>query len=173
MSYPAEAHEEARTSHQAYQAYQAKVLTVSDSVMRGEREDESGPAVARALAEAGFEVVEQATTADGVASVAGDLARLSSSFAGLVVTTGGTGFGPRDQTPEGTAEVIERQAPGFGELMRRSGPLAPLSRGIGGVRGHTLVINLPGSPKGALECLDAIMALLPHALSLLAGEQPH
>ena len=153
--------------------YQAKVLTVSDSVVRGEREDESGPAVAQALTEAGFEVVEQALTADGVASVAGDLVRLASAFTGLVVTTGGTGFGPRDQTPEGTSEVIEREAPGLGELMRRSGPMAPLSRGVAGIRGHALVVNLPGSPKGALECLGAIMGLLPHALSLLAGEQPH
>ena len=154
-------------------AHQAKVLTVSDSAMRGEREDESGPAVARALEEAGFQVVEQALTADGVASVAGDLVRMASAFAGLIVTTGGTGFGPRDQTPEGTAEVIERAAPGFGELMRRSGPLAPLSRGIAGVRGRALVVNLPGSPKGALESLAALIDLVPHALDLLAGERPH
>jgi molybdopterin adenylyltransferase len=153
--------------------YQAKVLTVSDSVMRGERDDESGPAVARALQEAGFEVVEQAQVADGAASVAGDLARMASSFVGVVITTGGTGFGPRDQTPEGTAEVLDRRAPGLAEAMRRSSPLAPLSRGIAGTRGHALVVNLPGSPKGALECLGAIVELLPHAISVLAGEQPH
>jgi molybdopterin adenylyltransferase len=153
--------------------YQAKVLTVSDSVMRGEREDESGPAVARALEEAGFEVVEQTRVADGAASVAGDLTRMASSFVGLVVTTGGTGFGPRDQTPEGTAEVIDRHAPGLGEAMRRSSPLAPLSRGIAGTRGRALVINLPGSPKAALECLGAVIDLLPHAIAVLAGEQPH
>jgi len=154
-------------------SYQAKVLTVSDSVMRGERQDESGPAVARALEDAGFEVVERKQVADGVASVAGDLARMASSFVGVVVTTGGTGFGPRDHTPEGTAEVLDRQAPGLGEAMRRSSSLAPLSRGIAGTRGHALVINLPGSPKGALECLAAIIDLLPHAISVLAGEQPH
>jgi molybdopterin adenylyltransferase len=153
--------------------YQAKVLTVSDSVMRGEREDESGPAVARALEEAGFEVVEETRVADGAASVAGDLTRMASSFVGLVVTTGGTGFGPRDQTPEGTAEVIDRHAPGLGEAMRRSSPLAPLSRGIAGTRGRALVINLPGSPKAALECLGAVIDLLPHAIAVLAGEQPH
>jgi molybdopterin adenylyltransferase len=153
--------------------YQAKVLTVSDSVMRGEREDQSGPAVAAALAQVGFEVVEQAVVADGVASVAGELTRLAASFTGLVVTTGGTGFGPRDFTPEGTAEVIERLAPGFGELMRRSGPLAPLSRGIAGVRGRALVVNLPGSPSGAVECVGAIAGLLPHALDLIAGGHPH
>ncbi len=153
--------------------YQAKVLTVSDSVVRGDRQDQSGPAVARALADAGFEVVEQSRVADGRASVAGDVARMASSFTGLVVTTGGTGFGPRDMTPEGTAEVLDRQAPGLAEAMRRSGPLGPLSRGVAGTRGSALVVNLPGSPKGALECLGAIVDLLPHALSVLAGEQPH
>jgi molybdenum cofactor synthesis domain-containing protein len=153
--------------------YQAKVLTVSDSVVRGDRQDQSGPAIARALADAGFEVVEQSRVADGRASVAGDVARMASSFTGLVVTTGGTGFGPRDMTPEGTAEVLDRQAPGLAEAMRRSGPLGPLSRGVAGTRGSALVVNLPGSPKGALECLGAIVDLLPHALSVLAGEQPH
>jgi molybdopterin adenylyltransferase len=153
--------------------YQAKVLTVSDSVMRGERDDESGPAVARALQGAGFEVIEQTQVADGAASVAGALARMASSFVGVVVTTGGTGFGPRDQTPEGTSEVLDRHAPGLGEAMRRSSPLAPLSRGIAGTRGQALVVNLPGSPTGALECLAAIIDLLPHAISVLAGEQPH
>ncbi len=154
-------------------SYQAKVLTVSDSVMRGEREDESGPAVAKALQDAGFEVVEQSTAPDGVAAVAGDLTRMASAFTGLVVTTGGTGFGPRDQTPEGTAEVVDRPAPGLAEAMRRSSPVAPLSRGMAGVRGRALLVNLPGSPKGALECLAAIIDLLPHAIAVLAGEQPH
>jgi molybdenum cofactor synthesis domain-containing protein len=154
-------------------SYQAKVLTVSDSVMRGERQDESGPAVVAALQAAGFEVIEQHCVADGASSVAGDLARMASSFVGLVVTTGGTGFGPRDQTPEGTAEVLDRHAPGFGEVMRRSSPLAPLSRGIAGTRGHALIVNLPGSPKGATECLAAILDLFPHAIDILAGGQPH
>ncbi|HTW10930.1 MAG TPA: MogA/MoaB family molybdenum cofactor biosynthesis protein [Acidimicrobiales bacterium] len=154
-------------------SYEAKVLTISDSVTRGEREDRSGPAVAQALRDAGFDVVEEAQVADGSASVAGELARMASSFVGVVVTTGGTGFGPRDQTPEGTAEVIDRHAPGFGEAMRRSSPLAPLSRGIAGTRGHALVINLPGSPTGAVECLAAVLGLLPHAISVLAGEKPH
>ncbi len=154
-------------------SYQAKVLTISDSVMRGEREDESGPAVAKALQDAGFEVIEQSSAPDGVASVAGDVTRMASAFVGLVVTTGGTGFGPRDLTPEGTAEVVDRPAPGLAEVMRRSSPIAPLSRGMAGTRGRALVVNLPGSPKGALECLAAIIDLLPHALSVLAGEQPH
>ncbi len=153
--------------------YQAKVLTVSDSVMTGEREDIGGPAVAGALREAGFEVVEEARVVDGIASVAGDLTRMASAFTGLVVTTGGTGFGPRDLTPEGTAEVLDRLAPGLAEAMRRSSPLAALSRGIAGTRGHALVLNLPGSPKGALECLAAVVGLLPHAVGVLAGEKPH
>ncbi len=154
-------------------SYQAKVLTVSDSVMRGEREDASGPAVVKALQDAGFEVVEQSTISDGVAAVAGDLTRMASGFTGLVVTTGGTGFSPRDLTPEGTAEVVDRPAPGLAEAMRRSSPIAPLSRGMAGIRGRAVLVNLPGSPKGALECLAAIIDLLPHAISVLAGEQPH
>lgn len=154
-------------------AYQAKVLTVSDSVTRGEREDESGPAVVRLLSDAGFDVIEHTQVADGVASVAGDLTRMASAFAGLLVTTGGTGFGPRDMTPEGTAEILDRHAPGLAEAMRRSSPLAALSRGIAGTRGHALVLNLPGSPKGAVECLRAVIDLLPHAVAILVGEQPH
>lgn len=118
-------------------ARQAKVLIVSDSVMRGERVDTAGPAVVLALQEAGFEVVEKSTVADGAASVAGDLARMASAFTGLIVTTGGTGFGPRDLTPEGTAEVLDRQAPGLGEVMRRSGPLAPLAWHRRDERAHT------------------------------------
>ena len=98
---------------------------------------------------------------------------MASAFTGLVVTTGGTGFGPRDMTPEGTAEVLDRLAPGLAEAMRRSSPLAALSRGIAGTRGRALVLNLPGSPKGALECLAAVVDLLPHAVSVLAGEKPH
>jgi len=141
--------------------------------MRGEREDESGPAVAKALRDAGFEVIEQFQVVDGVASVAGDLTRMCSAFTGLLVTTGGTGFAPRDMTPEGTAEILDRRAPGLAEAMYRSGPLAPLSRGIAGTRGRALIINLPGSTKGALECLGSIIDLLPHAVALLAGEQLH
>src|SRR6202030_1821464 len=134
---------------------QAKVVTVSDGVMAGTREDRSGAALATALEAAGFEVVERSVIADGVASVAGDLARLSASFAGLVVTTGGTGFGPRDQTPEGTKEIIEREAPGLAEAMRLVNPLGRLARGTAGIRGRSIILNTPGSPKGAVECLNA------------------
>jgi molybdenum cofactor synthesis domain-containing protein len=150
---------------------QAKVVTVSDGVMAGTREDLSGAALAEALQAAGFEVVERSVIADGVASVAGELARLSASFAGLVVTTGGTGFGPRDQTPEGTREIIERDAPGLAEAMRLVNPLGRLSRAVAGIRGHSIIVNTPGSPRGAVECLQAVIDVIPHALDLL-GDHP-
>ncbi len=150
---------------------QAKVVTVSDGVMAGTREDLSGAAVAQALEAAGYEVVERSVIADGVASVAGELARLSASFSGLVVTTGGTGFGPRDQTPEGTREIIERDAPGLAEAMRLVSPLGRLSRAVAGIRGHSIILNTPGSPKGSVECLQAVIDVIPHALDLL-GDQP-
>src|SRR5579859_3730240 len=149
----------------------AKVVTVSDGVMAGTREDLSGAALAETLTKAGFEVIERSVIADGVASVAGELARLSASFAGLVVTTGGTGFGPRDQTPEGTREILEREAPGLAEAMRLVNPLGRLSRAVAGIRGHSIILNTPGSPSGAVECLGAVLDVLPHAIDLL-GEQP-
>jgi molybdenum cofactor synthesis domain-containing protein len=150
---------------------QAKVVTVSDGVMSGTREDKSGEALETVLKAAGYEVVERSVVADGVASVAGELARVSASFHGLVVTTGGTGFAPRDQTPEGTREVIERDAPGLAEAMRLVSPLGRLSRGVAGIRGRSIILNTPGSPKGAVECLEAVVDILPHALDLL-GEAP-
>lgn len=150
---------------------EAKVVTVSDGVMAGTREDRSGTALAEVLDAAGFDVVERSVIADGVASVAGELTRLSASFSGLVVTTGGTGFAPRDQTPEGTREILERDAPGLAEAMRLVSPLGRLSRGLAGIRGHSVILNTPGSPKGAVECLNAVIDVLPHALDLLA-EQP-
>jgi len=151
--------------------WQAKVLTISDGVIAGTREDRSGAALEDALVAAGFEVVGRDVVADGVASVAGALSRLSGSFTGLVVTTGGTGFGPRDHTPEGTREVLEREAPGLAEAMRLINPLGRLSRGVAGVKGRTIILNTPGSPAGAVECLQAVVDVLPHALALLAGEQ--
>jgi len=146
----------------------AKVLTVSDGVVHGTREDLSGVALADALAAAGFTVVERALTADGADEVARALTALCDGFAGLVVTTGGTGFAPRDQTPEGTRRVIEREAPGLAEAMRLVSPLGRLSRGIAGVRGQAIVCNTPGSPKGCVEQINAIVDVLPHALRLLA-----
>ncbi len=150
---------------------QAKVLTVSDGVIAGTREDRSGAALAEALGAAGFEVVERAVAPDGVASVAGALSRLAGSFTGVVVTTGGTGFGPRDRTPEGTREVIERDAPGLAEAMRLVNPLGRLSRAVAGVRGRSIILNTPGSPSGAVECLQAVIDVLPHAVDLLSGQQ--
>lgn len=150
--------------------YEAKVVTVSDGVMGGTREDLSGEALAGALTEAGFSVVDRSVVADGVASVAGELVRMSANFWGVVVTTGGTGFAPRDQTPEGTSEVIERPAPGLAEAMRLASPLGRLSRGTAGIRGHSILLNTPGSPKGAVECLAAVADVLPHALDLLGGQ---
>jgi len=152
----------------------AKVVTVSDGVVAGTREDRSGAALADALGAAGFEVVERSVVADGVASVAGELARVTNSFAGLVVTTGGTGFGPRDHTPEATKEILDREAPGLAEAMRLVNPLGRLSRGVAGTRGLALILNTPGSPAGAIECLGAVIDVLPHALDLLAGDPtPH
>jgi molybdopterin adenylyltransferase len=154
----------------------AKVLTVSDGVMAGTREDRSGAALAEVLAAAGFEVVERSVVADGVVSVAGEVVRLCVGFAGLVVTTGGTGFAPRDHTPEGTLEVLEREAPGLAEAMRLVNPLGRLSRGVAGIRGQSIVLNTPGSPGGAAECLGAVIDVIPHALRLLADEptsHPH
>ena len=146
---------------------QAKVLTVSDGVIAGTRDDLSGRALVDSLTGAGFEVVEHRVTADGAEAVAAVLRVMSTDFAGLIVSTGGTGFAPRDQTPEGTRLVIEREAPGLAEAMRLVSPLGRLSRGIAGIRGDTIICNTPGSPKGCVEQLGAILDVLPHALRLL------
>ena len=151
----------------------AKVLTVSDGVVAGTRDDKSGSALAETLAGAGFDVVERLVVTDGVDAVAGALSRLAEGFAGLIVTTGGTGFGPRDLTPEGTRAVIERDAPGLAEAMRLVNPLGRLSRAVAGTLGDALVLNTPGSSKGAVECLGAVMDVVPHALDLLTGGRPH
>ncbi|MDQ6616123.1 MAG: MogA/MoaB family molybdenum cofactor biosynthesis protein [Actinomycetota bacterium] len=154
-------------------APRAKVLTVSDGVVAGTRDDRSGAALVTVLEANGFDVVETAVVADGVVSVAGALSRMASSFAGVVVTTGGTGFAPRDQTPEGTREVIEREAPGLAEAMRLVNPLGRLSRGIAGIKSHAIILNTPGSPQGAAECLGAVIDVLPHALALLGDRPTH
>ena len=151
----------------------AKVLTVSDGVIAGTRDDRSGAALATRLGEAGWQVVERRVVADGAASVRDALGELADGFAGLVVTTGGTGFGPRDLTPEGTRAAIDREAPGLAEAMRAVSPLGRLSRGVAGTIGTTLVINGPGSPAGAVETLDAVLDVLPHAVRLLAGRREH
>jgi molybdopterin adenylyltransferase len=156
----------------------AKVLVVSDGVVAGTRVDNAGPKVVARLTEAGFEVVEHAVTSDGIDEVASALRGLTAGFAGLVVTTGGTGFGPRDLTPEGTRMVIDREAPGLAEAMRRASdnpgkPFGMLSRGVCGTVGPAIVCNLPGSSSGALECVEVILPALPHALDLLGGGRPH
>ena len=148
-------------------SWAAKVLTVSDGVIAGTREDKSGVALQDALENAGFDVVERRVTSDGTDEVAAALRDLTAGFAGLVVTTGGTGFAPRDLTPEGTRAVIHREAPGLAEAMRLVSPLGRLSRGIAGTAGQAIVINTPGSPKGAVECFEAVADVLPHALALL------
>lgn len=148
----------------------AKVLTVSDGVIAGSRHDRSGEALAERLAAAGYSVVERRTAADGAESVTAALRVMTAGFSGVLVTTGGTGFGPRDLTPEGTRAVLERDAPGLAEAMRLANPpKGRLSRGVAGVVGACLVLNTPGSPTGAIESLEAVLDILPHALDLLAG----
>ncbi len=151
----------------------ARILTVSDSVTNGVVEDRSGPELARILSDAGFTIDSQRVVPDGVESVSRALLDMSSGYVGLLVTTGGTGFSPRDLTPEATRAVIEREAPGLAEAMRLTNPLGRLARGVAGTRGGTLILNVPGSPSGAVECLGAVLDVIPHALELLAGAHPH
>jgi molybdopterin adenylyltransferase len=156
----------------------AKVLTVSDGVVEGVREDKSGAALAEVLVAAGFEIVDRRVVADGVESVRDALIELCDGFAGLVMTTGGTGFGLRDLTPEGTRAAIEREAPGLAESIRIASNgegrnFGMLSRGVAGTRGGALVVNAPGSSGGAVEAFTAIAAVVPHALDLLSGGRPH
>ena len=148
----------------------AKILTVSDGVVAGTREDKSGDVLAETLASASFEIAERRATEDGTESVSNALSQMAANFAGLIVTTGGTGFTPRDLTPEGTLAVLDRQAPGLSEAMRLVNPLGRLSRGVAGTCGTTLILNTPGSTNGARECLEAVLDVLPHALRLLASQ---
>lgn len=151
-------------------ARRAKVLTVSDGVVAGTRQDRSGDALTEKLSASGFEVEERSVVADGAEAVEAELRRMAEGFWGLLVTTGGTGFGPRDETPEGTRLVLDRDAPGLAEAMRRVNPLGRLSRGVAGTVGRCLVLNTPGSTSGSVECLEAVLDVVPHALDLLAGE---
>jgi molybdopterin adenylyltransferase len=150
----------------------AAVLTVSDGVSAGTREDGSGDAAEDLLLDAGFDVQERRVVPDERAGIEDALRALAGAHT-LVVTTGGTGFGPRDVTPEATRAVIDREAPGLAELMRSTGlaqtPMAALSRAVAGTAGGALVLNLPGSPRGVRESLSAVLPVVPHALELLAG----
>jgi len=155
--------------------WQAAVITLSDKGARGEREDRSGPAVASRLEENGYEVVERLLLPDGRPALEAQLIRLADQRqVDLILTTGGTGFAPRDVTPEATAAVAHRPAPGIAEAVRaasmRITPRAMLSRGVSVIRGKTLIINLPGSPKACMESMDVFLETLPHALELLRGE---
>jgi len=168
------AHDHHRHDESAPDPLSAKILTVSDGVIAGTREDRSGQVLERHMTEAGWLVVERAVTADGAESVAGTLRRLTSGFHGLVITTGGTGFGPRDLPPEGTRSVIDREAPGLAEAMRTVSPLGRLSRAIAGTRGTSLIINTPGSSKGCVETIDAVIDVIDHAVRLLVDNyDPH
>lgn len=150
---------------------QAKVLTVSDGVNAGTREDTGGTSLAARLTAEGFQVVEHRVCADGVDEVINALTYMAYGFQGVIVTTGGTGFGPRDQTPEATKRIMDRSAPGLAEAMRAVNPLGRLSRNLAGIRGQALILNTPGSPTGAVEMLEAVLDVLPHAVELMAGRQ--
>ena len=153
---------------------QAKVLTVSDGVIAGTRQDRSGEALEVYLSGAGWAVVERAVVADGIESVAGEIRRMADGFHGMIVTTGGTGFGPRDATPEGTKAVLDREAPGLAEAMRLVNPLGRLSRGAAGTVGTALVLNTPGSSKGCVETVEAVIDVVGHAVRLLVDNyDPH
>jgi molybdopterin adenylyltransferase len=150
------------------------VLTISDSVAAGKSEDRSGPSVAARCTELGWMIVSSAVRADDRTTIEEFLrATADSGDADVIFTTGGTGVGPRDVTPEATAAVIERLIPGFPEQMRAAGvaktPRAILSRGVAGIRGQAIIINLPGSPRGAVDSLNVIAELLPHSIDVLHG----
>ena len=157
-------------------SWRAAVLTVSDRASAGTMADESGPAVQRILAGAGFDVSEVTLVPDERERIAAWVVAASEAHE-LVVTTGGTGLGPRDVTPQATRPLLDYEVPGLAEQMRAEGlrktPMAALSRSVAGVRGRTLVLNLPGSVKGATESLEAVVPVLRHAVAQLAGRTSH
>jgi molybdopterin adenylyltransferase len=157
---------------------QVAIVTVSDSAVAGTREDRSGPKLRERAEALGWRVAAQELVSDEMGQISSVLQRLADSGGiSVILTTGGTGVALRDVTPEATRAVIEREIPGVAEVMRAEGskatPLAALSRAVAGVRGRTAIINLPGSPKGAVESLDAIVNLIPHIVDLLEGRTGH
>ena len=156
----------------------AAVLTISDSVTAGARIDRSGPAVRERLEQLGWKVAVTEVVPDEAAAISARLAALADGGqVSAIFTTGGTGLAARDVTPEATRAIIEREIPGLPELMRTRGrestPMAVLSRAVAGTRGRVLIVNLPGSPRGAVESLDAIVEVVPHVLELLRGHTDH
>jgi len=158
--------------------YRAAIVTVSDSVAQGTRQDLSGPTVARVLEAEGWTIRSTEVLPDDFSLLRERLAALTSDVdVDAVFTTGGTGVGPRDRTPEATTSVMERSLPGLAEMMRREGmrktPLAALSRAVVGLKAKTLLVNLPGAPEGAEDSLKVILSLLPHAIGVIRGEAVH
>ena len=156
----------------------AAVLTISDSASTGKRADRSGPAIRERLEQLGWSVSVMEVVPDEIAEISARLSTLADGGqVAAIFTTGGTGLALRDVTPEATRAVVDREIPGFGEVMRARGrestPLASLSRSLAGTRGSVLIVNLPGSPKAAVESLDAIVELVPHVLELLRGQTEH
>ncbi len=156
----------------------AKILTISDGVSHGTRQDKSGPAIADRLRDEGYQLSDPEVLPDEQDQIAAWLRKvIQTNQTDVIFTTGGTGVAPRDITPEAVRDVIDREIPGFGELMRQSGraftPLASLSRGLAGTAGTVLIVTLPGSPKGALQSLGAILELVPHVHDLLNGRTEH
>lgn len=153
----------------------AAVVTVSDT--RSVADDVSGDRLCELLASDGVEIVERRIVTDDTDAICEVLIGLSSDTIDVIITTGGTGLAPRDNTPEATKQVIEREAPGISEALRRETaakhPMAMLSRGVSGIRGSTLIVNLPGSPRGVTECYETLRPILPHAVALLKGNTEH
>lgn len=165
------------SSEEKDMTFSASVVTISDSVTAGTRTDDSGSVAEKLLRMNGFRLERRQVVADDYSAIAAKLQEISQARIDLLVTTGGTGFGPRDITPEATRSVIEREAPGLMELARASGlaktPMAALSRGVAGTLCNTLIINLPGSPKGVKEGLEALLPILGHALETIQGNTSH